>query len=245
MKIKLTFRWTNYPDSKLATFLSKVKGSFAGFLGWCGLWLLPFMISAGIASNYGKALVAIIVVAACTLISYGLLFLIDESKIAAKKSSKLNAKRAKAEPSAKDKYLASATVSALRDAMCNYFLSVSEEFAQDFGKNFEFEDKKSLIFGCITDTIDTAIENNGPHFFDENNPTMLEKRNEVASKIFAITYYFLNGFDSVIELQTVPFEKRISALSDLLKEILNDTSGQFPHEDMLNAHLIDEIIKRK
>lgn len=244
MKIKFTFRWTNYPDSKLATFISKLKCSFAGFLAWCGLWLFPLMIAAGIASTYDKALIAIIVVAACTLISYGLLFLIDESKIAAKKSSKLNARRAKTEFITKEKDLASATVGAFRDAMCNYFLSVSESFAQDFGKNFEFEDKRSLIFGCITDTVDTAIKINGPRFFDENDPTMSEKRNEAASKIFALTYYFLNGFDSVIELQTIPFEKRISDLTDLLKEILNDTSEQFPHEDMLNAHLIAEIIKR-
>lgn len=58
-------------------------------MGWMGLFLIPLIVSAGIASQTGYAWVAIVVVIAVALISYGCLFLIKEEKIAEKRERKL------------------------------------------------------------------------------------------------------------------------------------------------------------
>ncbi|MBE6555025.1 MAG: hypothetical protein E7663_02155 [Ruminococcaceae bacterium] len=88
MKIKVHFEYVEYKNSKLATFLSKIKSGFWGFVAWMGLFLLPLIIACGIASQSGNALVALIVVGIVAIASYVFLFFIDERKIAKQKEEK-------------------------------------------------------------------------------------------------------------------------------------------------------------
>ena len=87
MKIKFTLRFWEYKDSKLATFISMVKGSVGGFFAWIGMFLLPLIIGCGIASQYGAAGTVAIVIGIIAVVSYGFLFLIDEDNIGLKSES--------------------------------------------------------------------------------------------------------------------------------------------------------------
>lgn len=95
MKINLTFRFCEYEDSKIATFISMMKGSVAGFFAWLGLFLLPFMIGCGIASGYGAAGTVAIIIAIVAVLSYIGLFFIHEDSIAAKAKKKRSPRKIK------------------------------------------------------------------------------------------------------------------------------------------------------
>lgn len=84
MRIKFTFRFWKYRDSKLATFISIAKGSIGGFFAWIGLFLLPLIIGCGIASQFGAAGIVAIVIGIIAVASYLCLFLIDEDNIGLK-----------------------------------------------------------------------------------------------------------------------------------------------------------------
>lgn len=95
MKIRVQFYYTEYKNSKIATFLSKLKSGVYGFIAWLGLFLVPFGFAGHIGSMYGCAQEALTAVGIIAIILYLLLFLIDESKIAERKSIKMDQKSRK------------------------------------------------------------------------------------------------------------------------------------------------------
>lgn len=87
MKIKFSLRFWKYKDSRLATFISMVKGSVGGFFAWLGMFLLPLLIGCGIASQFGLAGTVAVIIGITAIASYGCLFLINEDRIGLKAAS--------------------------------------------------------------------------------------------------------------------------------------------------------------
>ena len=236
-KIKITYKYTKYEHSKLATAISMFKSSFGGFLGWMGIFLIPLIVSAGIASQTGYAWVAIVVILAVALISYGCLFFIKEEKIAENKEKKLGISSENNNPQFAQKPIE--LYSVLEDKLNqakNHFSDLISRFSKEETLNV-YKDE------CYAD-LETFL-----HLFQNNSSSVRisiseETSSEDMKKIWDKADIFLDAISLYyfLELKDEFIEYSKTSVFDQLKHIIkrNEIDWNKSYQDIRN-YVIDRI----
>lgn len=212
MKIRVQFYYTEYKNSKIATFLSKLKSGIYGFMAWLGLFLVPFGFAGHIGSMYGCAPEALTVVGIIAIILYFLLFLIDESKIAERKNRKLDQKNGKSNINQYDyKYTYSRIIP---DSMIE--LPIEEYRIKHISNALEVCEKTMIVLNLHNEFLYTKKE-----IIDTINNDLL-----IFESIYGKQLYLNNSTNYKSLLDNLPDKAiGISLYSSLLK---NDFAGLRP-----------------
>lgn len=235
MKIKVHFEYVEYKNSKLATFLSKIKSGFWGFIAWMGLFLLPLMIACGIASQSGNALAALIVVGVIAIGSYVSLFFIDERKIAKQKDEK-NAHKAETPKYTHSKIIPDSMIEfTLEDYRKKYIadaLDVSQKIMTALHMHEEFLNTVDEIVATINNDLLIYESLFGKRIYLDTPPKFKEILENIPDKAVGIAIYnclLKQSFDGVrsgIIIGHIPdvllpeFDSASTKIFDMTKEEL-------------------------
>ncbi len=235
MKIKIHFEYVEYKDSKLATFLSRIKSGFWGFVAWMGLFLLPLIIACGIASQSGNALVALIVVGSIAIGSYIFLFFIDERKIAKQKGKK-NAPKAETPKYTYSKIIPDSMIEfTLEDYRKKYIsdaLEVSQKIMVALRMHEEFLATADEIVATINNDLLIYESLFGKQLYLDTPPKFKEILENIPNKAVGIAIYnsllkqSFDGIRSGIIIGHIPdvllseFDSSSTKIFDMTKEEL-------------------------
>ena len=252
MKIKHTFFYTKYENSKLATAISMLKSGFAGFLAWIGLFLLPLLIGCGIASQYGAAGVVAIIIGIIAIISYFCLFLIDEESIALKKEEQLvkqidNIKSQENETNKNSNTQKESQIHAIQQYSLEELrinqINISTQAAEDYLKNYKisqyFNDAKKEIFNTLNSFLKIYEMLYGKELYLYSNEKMIGLLYDLSeTAVFIAIDYILRISENFPDLKKGQIYEKMKKIIDLNNE--KSELFEMSYEELRN-YLINQI----